>query len=82
MRRQKQPCARYGVEIRSMSLHAETDDLARIGTLLNGHGGRVRVFDRQTRSLLLEGTVEEIREALGTLPTPGAEDLRQEPEAT
>ena len=78
MRRHTQPSARYGVEIRSMALHAEADDLAHIGKLLNGHGGRVRVFDRQSRSLLFDGTVEEVRKALGTATTLGTEDLRPE----
>ncbi len=82
MRRHTQPSARYGVEIRSVALHAEADDLAHIGKLLNGHGGRVRVFDRQSRCLLFEGTVEEVRKALGTFTTPGAEDLRREPGET
>ena len=49
-----------------MSLHAEAGDLAHIETLLNGHTGRVRVFDRQSGSLLFEGTAEDVRKALST----------------
>ena len=79
MRRHTQRYARYGVEIRGMSVHEEADDLARIGTLLNDHAGQVRVFDRQSRSLLFEGTVEEVRKALGTVTTLGTGDLCPKP---
>jgi signal transduction histidine kinase len=47
-----------------VSLHAEVNDLADICTALNGHAGRVHVFDRLMGSLLFEGSVEEVRTLL------------------
>jgi len=56
--------ARYGVEIRGLSVHAEVDDLAQILVLVNGQSGRVHVVDRQTRTLVFHGTLDELREAV------------------
>jgi hypothetical protein len=61
--------SRYGIDIKCDSQHAEADDLAHIDELLAGHAGRAFVFDRQSRSLLLEGSVDDVRRALGTLTT-------------
>jgi hypothetical protein len=80
MRRDEQPNARYGIEIRGTALHAEANDLASIDSLLNDHAGQVCVFDRQARSLLIAGTVEEVRRALGAPATLKTDDRSHEPE--
>lgn len=59
--------ARYGVDIKGTTRHEEADHLVHIGPLLVGHSGRAFVFDRASHSLLLEGSVDEVRDALGTL---------------
>ena len=56
--------ARYGVEIRGVTVHAEVDKLAQVLSLVNGQSGRVHVIDRQTRTLVFHGTLDELREAV------------------
>ncbi len=64
--------ARFGIEIRGLSLHAEAGSLEEIHSLLHGHAGRVHVFDRQSKSLLLEGNIEQVRDELDSLTALGA----------
>lgn len=66
--------SRYGIDIKCAAQHAEADDLAHIDGLLAGHAGRAFVFDRQSQSLLLEGSVDDVRKALGVLTGLNAED--------
>jgi hypothetical protein len=56
--------ARYAVEIRGPSIHAEVDELAQVLPLVDGQEGRVHVIDRQTRTLAFQGTSDELRSAL------------------
>lgn len=70
--------ARFGVEIRGLSLHAEAESLEDIHSLLRGQNGRVHVFDRQSKSLVLEGNIEQVREALVSLAARNTTGARVE----
>ncbi len=74
--------ARYGIEIRGLSIHAEVDDAVHIDAVLNGYTGQAAVFDRENRTLLFEGTVEEVRKALGIHNAPRIDNMSAEPEQT
>jgi hypothetical protein len=67
---QKELRARYGIEIRGTTLRADADNLAQISALLNGHTGLVHVVDRQNQSLLLGGSVDEVRKVLDSQIAP------------
>lgn len=57
--------ARYGVEIK-FRCHAEADELREVLDALDGCGcaGTACVVDRQRRSVIFEGMVSQVREAL------------------
>ncbi len=58
-------CARYGIEIRGFCLHAEADDLMQVLEVLDGRSGcRVHVFDRMSGSLVYEGPVNQVYDAV------------------
>ncbi len=59
--------ARFGIDIRGVSVHAEAATLEDIHSILHGHVGRVHIIDRQSKSLLLEGSIEQVRETLDSL---------------
>jgi hypothetical protein len=56
--------SRYGIEIRGECVHAESDDLHEIFTMLAEHTGKVHVIDRAKNSLVYQGTAREVREAI------------------
>lgn len=58
---------RYGVEIKPPILHVECEKLDQVITLLEGHTGVVRVFDRDSHALVVDGNVHDVRESLGQL---------------
>ena len=64
---EKFPRARFGIEIRGVSTHVEAEELTDVGNLLHGHAGRVHIIDRLDRSLLMAGSVEEVRHQVETL---------------
>jgi mannose-1-phosphate guanylyltransferase len=74
----KQSTARFGVEIRGKSMHAEAESLEDIHSLLRGQNGRVHVIDRQSKSLVLEGNIEQVREALNSLTALNANSAQAE----
>jgi len=61
---------RYGVEIKAPTLHMECDKLEQVLTLLEGHTGVVRVFDRNSHELVVDGTVQDARKVLGEIVGP------------
>jgi len=67
--------ARYGVDIRPARWHIETNDLAQILPVLNGHIGRVTVRDRTTESIAFEGNVDEVRTAIANIT--GSHGIRE-----
>ena len=74
--RQVKSRARYALEIRGLSLHAEAHELAHIAALLHGHAGRAHVIDRNSGLLVLEGTVDDVRKALASAVAPSGDNAR------
>lgn len=64
---------RYGVEIKVPTVHLECEDLGEVLALLEGHGGIARVFDRDSRALVVDGPVNDVRISLGLLATADEE---------
>ncbi len=58
---------RYGVEIKPPTLHVECEKLDQVLVLLEGHTGAVRVFDRYSHQLVVDGTVQDAQKSLGEL---------------
>ena len=61
------PNNRYGVEAKVPTVHFECESLGEVLTLLDGQAGIARVFDRHSQTMLLDGAVKDVREALGAL---------------
>ncbi len=74
--RHARTAARYALEIRGVSLHAEAHELAHIAALLHGHAGRAHVIDRNSGLLVLEGTVDDVRKALASAVAPSGDNAR------
>lgn len=59
-----QQSARYGIDVRGFHLHAEADELKEVLAVLNGHASTVSVIDRQRRTVVCDGRMEEVRKAI------------------
>ena len=68
--------ARYGVDIRGHSMHAEANDLNEIFELLAIVSGRIHVTDRVSNSLVFEGSSEDVRSAIQDSGSTSAERNR------
>jgi hypothetical protein len=57
--------ARYAIDIRGQCVHAEFDELEQLLAIVDGLGGRANVIDRHSKTLVFQGTTDELRKALG-----------------
>lgn len=73
------PRNRYGVEIKLPTVHVECECLREVLTLLEGQSGVVRVFDRHSLELVVDGAINDVWASLDGMAD--SVDVRMEPAA-
>lgn len=77
----QRPGARFGIDFKGASSHAEAESLPEVAAMVSGHAGRVYVFDRQSNKAVFEGTAAEVHESILASDGPEPDETIGEPEA-